>query len=286
MEPDRIGSSGTEALEAVPLAPALGAEIRAVDLAESLPDALASGLRRAWLKHSVLLFRDQRLDDAALVRMTRRFGDVEIPPPLEYGVPYIAEHPEVMVISNVTANGRPLGSLGHGEAVWHSDLNFTEEPPAASLLYAVETPVAGGETGFAGMYAAWEALPVDLARCIAGKSIRHDARFNSAGEPRLEQRPPVDHPIVRTHPETGRQCLYLGRRANASIVGLAPSESSRLLDGLWAHAVQDRFTWVHRWRPGDLVIWDNRCTMHRRSAFDASARRILHRTQTRGTRPF
>jgi taurine dioxygenase len=278
--------SGHQAIEVVALSDAIGAEIRGVALGRPLSEAGFAALRRAWLDHAVLLLRGQSLDDEALVGLTRRFGQVEIPPPLEYGTAYIPDHPEVMVVSNVEQNGRPIGSLGAGEAIWHSDLNFMEEPPAASLLYALEVPSAGGETGFANMYRAYAELPADLAAAVKGRKIRHDARFNSAGQPRLEQRPPVDHPIVRTHPETGRQCLYLGRRANATVVGVPEPESEALLDALWAHAVQDRFVWYQRWRPGDLVIWDNRCTMHRRNGFNADSRRILHRTQTLGARPY
>jgi taurine dioxygenase len=273
-------------LDLTPLAPALGARIMGVDLSKTLDPSLASELRQAWLDFSVLLLRDQSMDDESLVRLTHEFGELEIPPPLEYGVPYIADHPEVMIISNVVEGGRTLGSLGNGEAVWHTDLNFMEKPPAASFLYAIEVPDSGGETSFASMYEAFNELPKELARRIADRKISHDAGRNSAGEPRLEQRPPVEHPIVRIHPETNRQCLYLGRRADASIVGLPQKESDALLDALWEHAVQEKFTWTQSWRPGDLLIWDNRCTMHRRDSFDPSARRILHRTQTRGTRPY
>lgn len=281
-----VCSGGTAPFEIAPLAPALGAEVRGVDLAVRLDDDVIATLRQAWLEYSVLRIKDQDLDDARLVAFTRGFGEVEIPPPLEYGVPYIAEHPEVMVISNVVEGGRALGSLGHGEALWHSDLNFVENPPSASLLYAVEAPEHGGDTSFAGMYAAYDALPQELKRRVEGRVILHDASFNSAGERRLEQRPPVAHPVVRVHPETGRRCLYLGRRANAAVMDLPENESEELLDALWSHAVDERFVWVQNWRVGDLVIWDNRCTLHRRSAFDAGARRILHRTQTIGTRPY
>lgn len=279
-------SAGNIRLEQVPLTEAIGAEIRGVSISQPFDEAVIDALRQAWLDHCVLLLREQSLSDTDLVALTRHFGDLEMPPPADDGAPYLAEHPEVMVLSNVVDGGRTIGSLGNAEAVWHSDLNFTDEPPAASMLYAHEVPPTGGNTGFASMYRAYQTLPADLAGRIEGHKIRHDARFNSAGQPRREQRPPVDHPIVRTHPETGRKCLYLGRRTNAAIVDLPAAESEALLDALWAHAVHDRFVWYHRWRPGDLVIWDNRCTLHRRDAFDAGHRRIMHRTQTLGTRPY
>ena len=267
-----------------PLSPALGAEILGVDVAAVLDDATFERIHEAWLAHLVLLFRGQHLDDAALVRFTSRFGPLE-EAPLFQGRRFVDAHPEVMIISNVTVGGREIGSLGNAEAFWHSDLNFVEEPPAASCLFAHEVPDAGGDTGFANTYAALDELPESLAARIAGRSILHDARFNSAGYLREVRVPDTLHPIVHTHPETGRKALYLGRRAQARIDGLASDDSDAVLDALWDHATASRYTWHHRWRAGDLLIWDNRCTLHRRDAFDSSARRIMHRTQTRGTRP-
>jgi len=271
-------------LEVTPLSPALGAEVRGIDLAQPLDEQTFRTVYDVWLAHSVLLFRGQRLDDGGLVRFTRRLGEPEIAP-LFQGRRFVDEHPEVMIISHVSVDGRELGSLGNAEAFWHTDLNFVEEPPAASVLHAWEVPPAGGDTYWASMYAAYDALPADLARRIEGRRILHDARFNSAGYLREVRVPDTLHPIVRTHPETGRKALYLGRRAHAKVEGLADDESEALLDALWAHATQPRFVWQHQWRAGDLVVWDNRCTLHRRDSFDASQRRIMHRTQTRGTRP-
>jgi len=274
-----------DVVEIRPLSPALGAEIARIDAAEAIDDVVFADIRAAWLEHHVLLLRDQNLNDAALVGFTSRFGELETAP-LFKGRRFVDAHPEVMIISNVTVDGREIGSLGNAEAFWHTDLNFVEEPPAASCLYAHEVPVDGGNTGFANMEAAFAALPAELAARIEGRRIRHDARFNSAGYLREVRVPDTLHPIVRTHPETGRKSLYLGRRANAIIEGLGDAESEALLDALWEHATSDAFIWHHHWRAGDLLIWDNRCTLHRRDSFDGSARRIMHRTQTRGTRPF
>ena len=271
-------------IEVVPVSPAIGAEVHGVDLARALDDAPFQSIREAWLVHLVLLFRGQQLDDAALVRFTSRFGELEIAPPFQ-GRRFVEEFPEVMIIANAKENGREIGSLGNVEAFWHSDLNFTEEPPAGSFLHAHEVPPVGGDTGFANMVAAYETLPDVLRARISGRSIRHDARFNSAGYLREVQVPDALHPIVRTHPETGRKALYLGRRANAKIDGLPAAESEALLDAVWAHATEPRFTWHHRWRAGDFLMWDNRCTLHRRDSFDESCRRVMHRTQSRGTRP-
>jgi taurine dioxygenase len=272
-----------ETFAVTPLSSALGAQIHGIDAA-AIDDAGFERVRAAWLEHLVLLFRNQRLDDRALVEFTSRFGELE-EAPLFGGRRYMEEHPEVMIISNVAVDGREIGSLGNAEAFWHTDLNFVEEPPAASCLFAHEVPPTGGDTGFANMYAAFEALPEDVAARIAGRRIRHDARFNSAGYLREVRVPDTLHPIVRRHPETLRNALYLGRRAHARIEDMAVDESDALLDTLWAHATSDAFTWHHQWRAGDLLIWDNRCTLHRRDSFDASQRRVMHRTQTRGSRP-
>jgi taurine dioxygenase len=272
-----------ETFAVTPLSSALGAQIHGIDAA-AIDDAGFERVRAAWLEHLVLLFRNQRLDDRALVDFTSRFGELE-EAPLFGGRRYVEEHPEVMIISNVAVDGREIGSLGNAEAFWHTDLNFVEEPPAASCLFAHEVPPTGGDTGFANMYSAFEALPEDVAARIAGHRIRHDARFNSAGYLREVRVPDTLHPIVRRHPETLRNALYLGRRAHARIEDMAVDESDALLDTLWAHATSDAFTWHHQWRAGDLLIWDNRCTLHRRDSFDASQRRVMHRTQTRGSRP-
>jgi len=161
------------------------------------------------------------------------------------------------------------------------------------MLYALEVPPAGGNTGFCNMYSAYEALPPELKRRAQGLRIKHDGTYNSGGylragvaasdDPRTS--PGAVHPLVCVHPESGRRCLYLGRRRNAYLVGLELAESEALLDALWSYATRDEFTWYNSWRPGDLVLWDNRCTMHRRDPFDPAARRVMHRTQIKGTAP-
>ena len=183
----------------VPLSDVIGAEVGGVDVSNSIDDATFARIRAAWLEHLVLLFREQRLDDAALVRFTSRFGELE-EAPLFQGRRFVDAHPEVMIVSNVVVRGRELGSLGNSEAFWHSDLNFVEQPPDASCLYALEVPPAGGDTGFANMYAAFETLPGDLAAAIDGRHILHDARLNSAAYRREVRVPDTLHPIARTHP--------------------------------------------------------------------------------------
>ncbi len=279
--------------EIVPTGSALGAEMRGVDL-RNLDDATFARLHEAWLAHGVLLLRDQHLSDADLIRFSRRFGDLDFAPVQENGQRFVPGHPEIYVVSNVLgADGKPIGSLGAGEAVWHTDMSYLEKPPKASMLYALEVPEAGGDTWFSDMYAAHDRLPDALRERLAGLRVKHDGTYNSGGYVRAGVTPTDDpreapgqlHPLICRHPETGRRMLYLGRRRNAYIEGLSLAESEALLDEIWAVATSPEIAWRHHWRVGDLVLWDNRCTMHRRDPFDAAARRVMHRTQVRGEAP-
>jgi taurine dioxygenase len=269
---------------------ALGAEVRGVDLRD-LDLSQFAALKRAWHDHQVVLVRGQTLSDRDLIAFSRRFGDLDWAPVQETGRRFVEGLPEIYVVSNVTVNGQPIGSLGAGEAVWHTDMSYLDVPPMASMLYALEVPPAGGNTSFCSMYAVYEALPDGLKRQIANLKIKHDGTYNSGGYLRQGVTPTDDprtspgavHPLVCTHPETGRRMLYLGRRRNAYLVGLELAESEALLDELWEFVSRPEFAWEHIWRVGDLVLWDNRCTMHRRDPFDASARRIMHRTQIKGS---
>ncbi len=270
----------------VPSGAALAAEVTGIDLTRCDGDAFEF-IHAAWLEHQALLFRGQHLSDADLIAFSRRFGDLDEAPVQENGRRFVDGFPEIYVVSNVVERGVAIGSLGSGEAVWHTDMSYLERPPKASVLYALEVPECGGETGFCTMYGAFDALPSALQQRLAGVRVKHDGTYNSGGYVRAGVTPTDDprtapgawHPIVGVHPETARRYLYLGRRRNASIEGLSAGESDALLDEIWSHATADSLTWYHRWRVGDLVIWDNRCTMHRRNAFDARSRRIMHRTQ-------
>jgi taurine dioxygenase len=270
----------------------LGAEVQGVDL-RVLDDDQFAAVHRAWLDHQVLLVREQALTDEDLAAFSRRFGELDEAPVQETGRRFVEGHPEIYVVSNVLQDGVAIGSLGAGEATWHTDMSYLPDPPKASALYALEVPPSGGDTIFCSMYDAWEALPDRLKRRAEGARVKHDGTYNSGGYPRQGVTPTDDprtspgtlHPLVAVHPETGRRGLYLGRRRNAYIDGLPLEESRALLDEIWACATRDSATWRHRWRPRDLVLWDNRCTMHRRDAFDPAARRVMHRTQIRADRP-
>jgi taurine dioxygenase len=283
----------TARIEIFPSGNALGARIAGTDL-RAISDHQFSTIYQAWLDHQVILFRDQQLTVDELVAFSRGFGELDWAPVQETGRRFVEGYPEVYVVSNVIENGVEIGSLGAGEAAWHTDMSYLENPPKASMLYAVEVPPAGGNTHFCSMYRAYESLPEALKRRIEDLMLKHDGTYNSGGYLRRGTEAVDDpvhspgeyHPLVCTHPETDRRLLYLGRRRNAYIGGMPLSESEALLDELWFHATQEEFAWRHEWRVGDLVLWDNRCTMHRRDAFDANERRIMHRTQIKGkTRP-
>jgi alpha-ketoglutarate-dependent taurine dioxygenase len=288
-----------------PTSAALAADIEGVDLAQPLSAEIVGAIKQAWSDHLVLRFRGQRLNDEQLMRFSAYFGELDWAPVIaasrvkirgedryvdsaEEGRQYIS------VISNVIENGKAIGALGAYEAIWHTDMSYNPEPPCASALYALEVPPSGGDTGFANMYLAYESLPEELRRSVEGRLCRHDASRNSAGELRRgfaevsdpRQAPGIDHPIIRTHPVTGRKTIFLGRRRNAYIQGLDLEGSERLLDALWAHATRSELTWYQQWRVGDLVLWDNRCVMHRRDEFDPNSRRLMHRSQIKGDRPF
>ncbi len=267
----------------------LGAQVDGVDV-RALDQETFTAIHRAWLDHQVLLFRDQALTDEDLVAFSRRFGDLDQAPVQETGRRFVDGIPEIYVVSNVVQDGEPIGSLGSGEAVWHTDMSYLPDPPKASALYALEVPATGGDTSFCSMYAAWDELPGPLQRRVEALRVKHDGTYNSGGYVRQGVTPTGDprtspgtiHPLVCVHPETGRRALYLGRRRNAYIDGLSLDDSDVLLDEIWAYATRDSLTWRHRWEVGDLVLWDNRCTMHRRDAFDPAARRVMHRTQITG----
>ena len=275
---------------------ALAADVHGVDLSKPIGDAAFAQILDAWSEHLVLRFSGQKLDDPTLMKFSARFGDLDRVPIAAADIDraYSGVVPEaadwVAVIANVRKNGKAIGGLGSYELVWHTDMSYNPLPPRASLLYALEVPPDGGNTGFLNMYEAYETLPAELQRAVEGKNCIHDSSRNSAGELRngfqrtldVRQTPGAVHPLVRLHPVTKRKALFLGRRPGAYIHGLAVEESEKLLDAVWAHATQERFAWYQKWRAGDLVLWDNRCVMHRRDAFDEGLRRLMHRTQIVG----
>ena len=271
---------------------ALGAEVADIDLSKPLPRAEIDVIEAAWRERLVVVFHGQTLPDPQLIAFSRNFGELDPPGPNPYGEPFNKEHPELNMISNVVENGKPIGNLGDGEAVWHADMTYVDVPPRAAILHALEVPPpeAGGNTYFANMVVAYESLPADLKKAVEGKIAVHDASRNSAGMLRKGYKEVTDvretvgahHPVVRTDLKSGRKALFLGRRANAYVLGLSVAESEALLDALWAHATHPRFGMCHEWRVGDLLMWNNLSVLHRRDPFDPKTRRVMHRSQIKG----
>jgi alpha-ketoglutarate-dependent taurine dioxygenase len=267
----------------------IGAEVREVDLARATPGEI-NAIKQAWYRHDVLVFRRQKLTDDDLLAFSRHFGKLDTPPNQGAGKKSPPGYPDIYVVSNVLdAQGEPIGALGDGEAAWHTDMSYIAWPPDASMLYSLEIPIQGGDTCFCSMRAALKKMPRQLVERIRNLDIKHDGTYDSGGylrkgltavdDPRRS--PGTPHPIIIEHPESGEKALYLGRRRNAYIVGLELEESERLLDEIWSYA--ETAVYRHKWALGDLVLWDNRTTMHRRDAFDPKARRIMHRTQIKGS---
>ena len=277
----------------IPIGEMIAADIQDANLSQPLDDVSIAAITEAWNENLVLRFRNQHLSDADLIRFSSYFGELDPPGPNPYGVTFLPEFPEINVISNVKDDtGVPIGNLGDGEAVWHADMTYIDNPPEAGILYALEVPVGQGDTYFANMVAAYNDLPSDLRVAIEGKTLIHDAAHNSAGMLRkgyeeitdIKLTPGARHPLAYED-QHGRVSLFLGRRPHAYIVGMEESDSDSLLDALWAHATRPKYSWHNEWQKGDLVMWQNRMVMHRRDAFDPSTRRVMHRTQLKGKSP-
>lgn len=277
----------------IPIGEMIAADIQDANLSQPLDDVSIAAITKAWNENLVLRFRNQHLSDADLIRFSSYFGELDPPGPNPYGVTFLPEFPEINVISNVKDDtGVPIGNLGDGEAVWHADMTYIDNPPEAGILYALEVPVGQGDTYFANMVAAYNDLPSDLRGAIEGKTLIHDAAHNSAGMLRkgyeeiadVKLTPGARHPLAYED-QHGRVSLFLGRRPHAYIVGMEESDSDSLLDALWAHATRPKYSWHNEWQKGDLVMWQNRMVMHRRDAFDPSTRRVMHRTQLKGKSP-
>ena len=295
---DCLFEEKTVTIDIIPTSAKLGAEIRGVDPATDIDPDTQKRLRAALVDHSVLLIRGRPLAVDDQIRFAQCFGDLGAIADTLLGLGKRDYQPDeipecVSVISNIKVDGKNIGGLGDGECFWHTDSGFAETPPSASVLHSVELPANGGNTAFLDMVDALDTLPADLRSRIEGHSIRHSQVYDSSGAKRpaydevsdITQAPGPEHPIIRTIPESGQQCLYLGRRLGAYIVGLPVEESEALLDALWEHTVQDHRVWSHKWGLGDTLIWDNRVTMHHRDPFDPADRRRLHKVQVAGERP-
>lgn len=271
-----------------PIRDDFGADIDGVDLA-SINDDAFEVIYQAWLDYGVLRFHGQNLSKDSLQAFSQRFGPLEKIPfgRLSKEQQAKLDNLYVTAISNIMVDGKPIGGLGDGELVWHSDMTYIETPPPASVLFGVEIPAKGGDTLFSDQRAAYRGLPDALKSRIGELTIKHDATHSSDGKLRpgyeaLEdprEAPGAIHPIVRRHEETGEDCLYLGRREWAYIPGLSVVESEALLDELWHHATPMAHIVEQKWTPGDVIIWDNRRCLHKRTEVDPGTRRLLLRCQ-------
>jgi taurine dioxygenase len=244
------------------LSPALGAEIVGVDLGQEIDDRTFVQIHDAWHEHLVILLRDQGLSEEDQVRFAEKFG----PPAVIHTRQFVRNHPAVMLISNIREDGKPIGALPDGEMHFHTDQCHQERPAMASMLYAIEVPRAGGNTLFANAY-------------------DYDTAAMKRGTRLAEGVPSCEHPVVRTHPATGRKALYVNRLMTVRIEGLPADESDELLDTLFAHQERREFVYEHVWRPGDLLMWDNRCTLHARTDFSPDERRLMRRVTILGEKP-
>lgn len=286
-------------MRARPLSPLFGVEIEDVDLSQELDDRTFARIEQAFNERSVVLFRNQRITDAQHVAFSRRFGELEIHVLREYVRP---EHPEIYVLSNIVENGRPVGIKDAGN-YWHTDLSYTRAPSRGSIMYAIEVPEKDGaplgDTQFASTAAAYDALSDEMKERL--KDLKAVHRFwdryirerRAAGsdvvvsEERRAATPDVVHPVIRTHPFTGRKCIYVNEGFTIGIVGMPEEESRALLQALFAHCTRPEFTYRHKWRVGDVVMWDNCATLHRATVdYALPQRRLMQRTTLKGTEVF
>ena len=272
----------------------LGAEVVGLDLSLPLGTADIARLHRAHLDYHVLVFRDQHITPAQQVDFSRHFGALQIHVLRNFQLP---EQPEVLVISNIQQDGKPVG-LGDAGHFWHSDLSYKETPSLGSMLHAQELPAEGGDTLFANQHAAWDALPDDLKREVEGLQAEHwylarydELRQRNPYRPQLTQAQidevrPVSHPVVRTHPETGRRALFVSEHFTTRILGVSAQRSRELLDLLFDYGTRAEHVYRHRWQPHDMVFWDNRSLMHLAAGCPDHLRRTLYRTTIEGDVPF
>jgi len=265
-----------------PLPSSFAAEAVGLDLGVVDENALRV-LVDAWRRHPVLVIRGQDLDPAEQLAFSRSLGALDPAPPFDVENSALEGFPEIAVVSNVKRDGKPIGGLGDGELAWHSDMTFLPSPPVACVLHARELPPTGGDTLFLNLRAAWRGLPEDLRRRTEVAQIFHDRAYTSAGTLRNGAEPGQGtwHKVRINDPVSGEDSLLLGRRRNSRVAGGDGRDDGALLEALWQHADRPEYIYRHAWRPGDVLLWNNLVTMHRRDAFAASARRLLHRTQIR-----
>jgi len=290
---DALTSRSWQEFDVRPFAGPLGAEVVGLNLERPLSEVDFQRIHRAHLDYHVVVFRDQRISPATQVAFSRRFGPLQIHVLKNF---QLAGYPEVLIVSNIKENGRPIG-LGDAGYFWHSDLSYKERPSLGSLLHAQELPSEGGDTLFANQHAAYDLLPAALKNTIATLRAEHtylaryeELRERSPWRPKLTQaqidevRPAV-HPVVRTHPQTGRKALFVSEHFTTRIIGVPAHESRAILDELFFWSIRPHLVYRHVWQPHDLVFWDNRSVMHLAGGTPDHLRRKLYRTTIEGDVP-
>lgn len=277
-------------ITAEPMTPHIGAEIRGVDLSRPLEDAQFARILEHFHRHGVIFFRGQKLDAAGLAAFSARFGELDVHHMTEHTMPGL---PQVRVLSNVKKDGKAIG-ISYGGMHWHSDLSYKPAPALATLLYALQCPPAGADTQFADMAGAFAALPPERQQALRGLEAVHDRNYRYAAlypnrpplsPEQIAKVPPAVHPLVTVHPATGRPALFLAKDVVSGIVGMDEPAARKLIDELEAFATRPEFVYAHKWQTGDVLVWDNRCTLHRATPFDTRHGRTLYRTQVRGVAP-
>ena len=275
------------AITAIPLSKHIGAEIRGVDITQPLDEATKKAVYDIWLKHLIVLFRGQELSQQQLIDATHIFGaQAKSNRKKEFSPPGYARMLDgIMLISNIRENGVPIGNLPDGEMWFHHDMLHVEAPHKGTCLYAVEVPTKGGNTCFANCYAAYDAMPTALRDKLEGRRAFHSYTLGEAKRGDGKGAPQVNmssHPVFRTHEETGRKAVYVNRLMTERIEGMEPDESQQTLEAVWDHSENPDWVYEHVWRPHDLIVWDNRCSMHARTDFSEGERRLMMRTTIAG----
>jgi len=284
----------SQTIEITPFQGPVGAEVTGLDLSRPLADDDFKRIHRAHLDHHVIVFRNQRITPEQHIAFSRRFGPLQIHVLHQF---QLSGHPEILIVSNVMENGKPIG-LGDAGHFWHSDLSYKETPSLGSLLHAQELPAEGGDTLFANMHLAWDTLPQALRDAVEGRFAEHtylakyaELQKRSPWRPNLSaeqiaQVKPVVQPIVRTHPETGRKALFVSEHFTTRVIDMPEDESRDLLQALFDHSVREEHLYRHQWREHDLVFWDNRSLMHLAAGTPDHLRRKMYRTTIEGDTPF
>jgi taurine dioxygenase len=278
-------------MEIQPLSKCVGAQISGIDVSKPLPDDVFKRIDDAYNQYSVLVFRDQKLTPEQQIAFSRRFGDLEISPRTQFALP---SHPEVLVLSNIVVDGKPIGNADAGRT-WHTDMSYTKTPPRGSLLYAREIPVengrALGDTVFSSAAAAYDTLSAEMKKKLNGLRAIHRAGAKkyapgSKLADLVKDMPDVEHPVIRTHPVTGRKAIYVREGECVGICGMPDSESLALIKELGELVTRPEFCYRHNWRVGDLLMWDNSMTQHLAiSDYQLPLRRLMHRVTVNGTVP-